>query len=285
MEPDTEIAIGIAKSPKKALRIALSKLTSPLKTPHKGIDKVIIKPSIYNPKYVGNTSPKLTLALAETFCHIAPISVVESDNPIRTASEAFADAGYTALLNQIAELCNLSSAELIDIEMAGYAFKNKAMPSLLLSPHFLINAATVKLEPEICTVGGGIKNLFGLLPECDKSIYHKEIDDVLLDLLIAFRPDLTIIDLTEVVIGSRKDGIVRKINGVVLGIDPVAVDAYCCNLLDVNPLSVPHIKKACDLGLGQAMLDKIRVCGTQYQIEQLHRLLHGEDISVIDKKK
>jgi uncharacterized protein (DUF362 family) len=276
MKLDAEIAIAVAKNPRNALRIALSKLTSPLRITSNDIERIIIKPSIFNPELVGNTSPELALALADTFSHIAPIFVVESDNPKRTTTKAFEDAGYSKLLNHNAELYNLSTSELLDVEMAGHAFKRKAMPSILLSPHFLINAATVKLEPEICDVGGSIKNLFGLLPECDKSIYHKEIDSVLLDLLIAFRPDLTVIDFTELVIGSRNEGITRRVNGVVVGIDPVAVDAYCMNLLGVDPLTVPHIRKAYDLGLGQALSDKIRVRGTQHQVEQLSRLILGE---------
>lgn len=269
---DTEIAIGIAKTPKKALQIAFSKLTSPLKIPEKGIERVIIKPSIYNPEYVGNTSPELIRALVEAFVSIAPISIVESDNPLRKTLEAFNAAGYTCLLGEIAELVDLSSEKVMDVELAGYAFKKKSLPSLLLNSLFFINAATLKLEPKISVVGAGIKNLFGLLPECDKSIYHKDIDNVLLDLLIAFRPDLTVIDLTEIVVGSREDGITRKGNGVILGIDPVAVDAYCIHLLGIDPLKVPYIRKAYDLGMGQAMPEKIRVCGTHYQIKKLHSL-------------
>jgi uncharacterized protein (DUF362 family) len=274
MHLTSEIAISVAKSPKKALHIALSKLTSPLIISRKDIEKIIIKPSIYNPEYVGNTSPELVLALAEFFNHVAPIFIVESDNPLRKTSKAFAATGYTNLLNHIAQLIDLTSTQLIDIEMAGHAFHNKAMPSLLLGSNFLINAATLKFEPDICVVGASIKNLFGLLPEFDKSIYHTNIDDVLLDLLITFRPDLTVIDLTDFVIGSRKDGISRKVNGVIIGTDPVAVDTYCINLLGVNPLSVPYIKKAFDLGLGQAMLDRIQVRGTENQIEKMHKIIH-----------
>jgi uncharacterized protein (DUF362 family) len=276
MNPDTEVAISIAKTPLKALRIALSKLTSPLSIPSKGIERIIIKPSIYNPDLVGNTRPETIHALAEIFSSIAPIIVVESDNPVRRTIQAFEKTGYTRQLSEIAELVDLSSEPALEVEMAGHAFKKKQIPSILLDSHFLINAATLKMEPEICVVGAGIKNLFGLLPELDKSIYHNGIDDVLLDLLIAFRPKLTIIDLTQLVIGSRQDGITRRIDGVILGTDPVAVDSFCINLLGLDPLSVPYIKKAYKLGLGQAMIDRIRVCGTQNQIDRLYRLVHEE---------
>ena len=276
MKVDTEVAISIAKTPMKALRNALSKLTSPLSMPSDEIERIIIKPSIYNPNFVGNTSPEIIHALAKIFSSIAPIVVVESNNPIRSTKQAFEKTGYTNQLNELVSLVDLSSEASLEVEMAGHAFKNKRLPSILLDSHFLINVATLKMEPEICVVGAGIKNLFGLLPEIDKSIYHNAIDDVLLDLLIAFRPNLTVIDLTQLVIGSRKDGITRKVDGVIIGTDPVAVDAFCINLLGLDPLSVPYIKKAYALGLGQAMIDRIRVCGTQYQIEKLHRLVNEE---------
>ena len=41
MQSDTEIAVSVAKTPKKALQIALSKLTFPLKIPEKGIDEAL----------------------------------------------------------------------------------------------------------------------------------------------------------------------------------------------------------------------------------------------------
>ena len=111
MQPDTEIAISIAKTPKRALQIALSKLTTSLNIPEKGIDKVIIKPSIYNPEYVGNTNPDLIHAIAVAFSSIAPIAIVESDNPIRRTKHAFEKAGYTTRFNNIADLVDLSTEQ------------------------------------------------------------------------------------------------------------------------------------------------------------------------------
>jgi uncharacterized protein (DUF362 family) len=130
----------------------------------------------------------------------------------------------------------------------------------------------LKAEPKICTIGAGIKNLFGLLPELDKSIYHASIDSVLMDLLIAYKPNLTVIDLTDVVLGNRDDGQSKHVGGVVVGIDPVAVDAFCSNLLGIDPMKVEHLRAAHTLGMGEAIPDRITVRGTEHQIEELNQL-------------
>ena len=149
--------------------------------------------------------------------------------------------------------------------MPGNHFKTHEMPALLLGDSFHVNSATLKVEPENGTVWGSMKNLFGLLPDVDKRVFHSHLDDVLLDLLASFRPDLTVMELTEIVIGERKAGDVRKVNGVVVGRDPVAVDSFCAGLFGYDPLSIPYIRRAHELGLGEALLDRIDVRGTEHQ--------------------
>ena len=156
--------------------------------------------------------------------------------------------------------------------MSGYFFSEHEMPQSLAKTSFFINAATLKIEPEICGLGASIKNLFGLLPEKMKIQYHERITDVLLDLLITFRPNFTVVDLTELVIGNRKDGKTKHLGGVVIGFDPVAVDSYCANLFGIDPLSIPYLRRAHELGLGVALPERINVYGTAKQkliLEQL----------------
>ena len=130
----------------------------------------------------------------------------------------------------------------------------------------------MKAEPEICKLGAGIKNLFGLLPELNKNVYHASIDSVLIDLLIAYRPNLTVIDLTDVVIGNREYGQSKHVGGVVVGTDPVAVDAFCSSLLGIDPMTIDYLRTAHTLGLGEALLDRIIIRGTIHQIEGLNQL-------------
>ncbi|MHA3963720.1 MAG: DUF362 domain-containing protein [Candidatus Thorarchaeota archaeon SMTZ1-45] len=269
----SEVAIGVRRNPHEALRTALSRLNEPL-VPPRNVQRVVIKPSIYDPDLPGNTNVNVVRSVVHMFRSIGPICVVESDNPLRMAKDAFARCGYLELEDEGAELLNLSDSELTSIKFAGHFFQSRKMPGILHDNIFLINIATLKAEPEICTVGAGIKNLFGLLPELDKSIYHTSIDHVLMDLLDAYRPNLTVIDLTEVVIGSRTEGRTKQIGGVVVGLDPVAVDSFCSSLLGIDPLKVNYLRIATSLGMGEVLSDRILVRGTEHQKEELSRILN-----------
>ena len=271
MESISEVAVGLRRSPGDALRTALSKLNVPI-VPPKNTKRVLIKPSIYDPNLPGNTDAKMVRAVIQMFSSLGPVSIIESDNPLRTTKDAFKQCGYTDFENERVELLNLTDADMTPVTLSGHYFKDRRMPRILHDDPFLINVATLKSEPEICTVGAGIKNLFGLLPELDKSVYHESIDSVLMDLLEAYRPNLSVVDLTDVVIGNREDGQSMHVGGVVVGTDPVAVDSYCSNLLGIDPMKIDHLRTAHTLGLGEALLDRIIVRGTEHQIKELNEL-------------
>jgi uncharacterized protein (DUF362 family) len=271
MEFTSEVAVAVKRSPGEALKTALSKLSFSL-APPKNTERVIIKPSIYDPSLPGNTDVNMVRAVVRMFKSLGPVKIVESDNPIRTTSDAFSQGGYGSLIQDQVELTNLTEIEMVPVSFPGHFFNARKMPQILGPGGFLINVATLKAEPEICAVGAGIKNLLGLLPEPDKRVYHSSIDDVLMDLLSTYTPHLTIIDLTQLVIGDRKDGNVKKVGGVVVGTDPVAVDAYSANLLGYDPQKIGHLDAAHKLGFGEILPDLIRVRGTDYQKEELAKL-------------
>lgn len=271
MESKSEVAIGLRRSPGEALRAAVSKLTEPI-VPPKSTAHVVIKPSIYDPNLPGNTDSKMVRAVIQIFGSLGPVSIVESDNPLRKTQDAFKRCGYADFVDERVKLVNLSDADMVSVTFSDHYFKDRRMPRVLHEDPFLINVATLKSEPEICTVGAGIKNLLGLLPEMDKSVYHESIDSVLMDLLAAYRPNLTVIDLTDVVIGNREDGQSKHVGGVVVGTDPVAVDAFCSSLLGIDPMKVDYLRTAHNLGMGEALPDRITVRGTKHQIEELNQL-------------
>ena len=270
MKTKAEIAIGLKRSPGEALHAALSNLSEPIIPPKKTI-RVIIKPSIYNPSLPGNTDVELIRSLIHMFQFIGPISVVESDNPLRRTEDAFSQCNYTSLADEHIDLVDLSNSEMTSVRFPGHHFKDRKMPRVLHDDAFFINVATLKVEPDICDVGAGIKNLYGLLPELDKSVYHPFIDDVLMDLLALYRPNLTVIDLTDVVIGERENHRTEHLGGVIVGIDPVSVDSFCSSLLGFNSFEVNHLRMAHELGYGEALLDRISVRGTEYQVNKLLR--------------
>ncbi|MFX1261543.1 MAG: DUF362 domain-containing protein [Promethearchaeota archaeon] len=264
MGSSAEVAIAAKKNPRQALAVALSKLTQPLPIT-RAARRVVIKPSILDPEIPGNTSLEIIRAVVGLFENAAEVLIVESDNPYRTVEDAYAKLGYNKLATEKVKLFNLSLDALEPKSMPGFHLASHKMPHALRSPLFLVNVATLKFEPGEGVVWGGIKNLFGLLPEVEKGDFHPHLEDVLLDLLSAFRPNLTVIDLSEVIIGKRLTGRRMKVGGVVAGVDPVAVDSYCAGLFSLDPMKVSYLRRAYDQGLGEALLDRIEVRGTEHQ--------------------
>ncbi len=271
MESVPRVAVAVKRNQREALSTAVSSLPSPLYLTKK-IDRVVIKPSIYNPLTPGNTSLEIMQAVVRMFREIAPMQVIESDNPLRSAEEAFRLSSFESLQDERVTLVGLSEAELVEMKMPGNLFDSLLMPTLLSGPRLLVNIGTLKVYPEVGEIGAGLKNLLGLIPERDKSVYHSKLDDALIDLVTVYRPDLTVMDLTEIVIGNREDRNTKRINGVVVGEDPVAVDAFCASLVGQDPMNIPYLRRAHELGLGTALVDKIAIHGTKMQIALLQSL-------------
>jgi uncharacterized protein (DUF362 family) len=119
---------------------------------------------------------------------------------------------------------------------------------------------------------GTMKNLMGLNSRAANRAFHKPgwktdpgdiefLETCIVDLNVAVRPTLNIVDATEIIAtnGPMGPGELLKPMKVVAGVDRVAVDAYCAGLLGLKPMDVVAIRKAAERKLGEADLAKVRV--------------------------
>jgi uncharacterized protein (DUF362 family) len=111
-----------------------------------------------------------------------------------------------------------------------------------------------------------LKNMFGVVPgSCygwPKNVLHwAGINQSILDINAAARPDFAIVDG---VVGMDGNGPIQgspKASGVlVLGNDPVAVDATCCRIMGLAPERVKYLAQAGTL-LGHLETVKIQQLG------------------------
>jgi uncharacterized protein (DUF362 family) len=111
-----------------------------------------------------------------------------------------------------------------------------------------------------------LKNMFGIVPgSCygwPKNVLHwAGIDKSILDINAALRPDFAIVDG---IVGMEGNGPIQgtpKPCGVlVLGDDPVAVDATCCRVMGLRPEKVKYLNAAGTL-LGHVDAAKIQQLG------------------------
>ncbi|MEW5923289.1 MAG: DUF362 domain-containing protein [Candidatus Zixiibacteriota bacterium] len=81
------------------------------------------------------------------------------------------------------------------------------------------------------------------------------------DLNLVRKPNLCICDGTEFITenGPFGPGPLKKLDKIVVGIDPVATDAYCASFLDLDGPQLPTVTKAAEHGLGIGDLTKIKI--------------------------
>lgn len=122
-------------------------------------------------------------------------------------------------------------------------------------------------------MSGCLKNLMGVNTGASNQFFHAgsgakgEYDDIpflaqcVADLNTLRKPDLCVADATEFLLtnGPAGPGELRRLDKVVLGADPVAVDAYAAPFVNLKAAEVLMITKSAEWGLGRLDVDKLAV--------------------------
>jgi uncharacterized protein (DUF362 family) len=119
-----------------------------------------------------------------------------------------------------------------------------------------------KLKPHrIATVTLSLKNMMGAL--ASKGSMHRgtSLSENIADLASVLTPSLAVIDGIVAGEGHETSGDPVPMNLVIVGTDPVAVDAVGAMVMDIAPEDVKHLLLAEKKGLGTCKLANITVLG------------------------
>ncbi|MEM1551288.1 MAG: DUF362 domain-containing protein [Candidatus Bathyarchaeia archaeon] len=137
-----------------------------------------------------------------------------------------------------------------------------------------------KLKPHrLATVTLGIKNMMGALAS-KGSMHNGRLHANIADLASVLKPSLTVIDGIIAGEGHETSGNPVKMDLVIAGTDPVAVDAVGAAVMGVSPTEVEHLVLAEKKGLGTCQLKNIEVIGEP--IEKVKRKFHRSISSKIE---
>ena len=221
---------------------------------------LIIKPNIcagVDVTGVANTNVEMVEALMKLVLEEdkgLSIRIIESDSESKFADEAFDKFGYRGLeerwrnLGFDVALINLSRSPMVKVRLDGLYFKDPELPKVLTESGYFVSVAVAKTH-SLTLVTGALKNLFGLLPRKDQSLYHPSINEVIVDLNRFIRPDLCIVDAIEGLEGVIS-GRPRRVDAVIVGKRPVSVDATMARVMGFEPERIRHLVEAERYGLG-----------------------------------
>jgi uncharacterized protein (DUF362 family) len=233
---------------------------------------VLLKPNMVglDPLGVINTHPAVIAAARECFLRLGAAQVLIGDGPAMDRdTEAIVESvrlrDYVGPLARSFVDLNVDDVQRVVLKTHASRLKELYLPKTALGVDFLVSMPKLKTH-HWAGVTLSLKNMFGIVPgSCygwPKNVLHwAGIDRAILDINAAARPDFAIVDG---IVGMEGNGPIQgtpKDSGVlILGNDPVAVDATCCRVMGLVPERVKYLSGAGTL-LGNLKVDKIQQLG------------------------
>ncbi len=119
---------------------------------------------------------------------------------------------------------------------------------------------------------GAVKNLFGCIPGLEKAQFHIKVPDrmdfagMLVDLLLACSPELSIMDAVVAMEGAGPSGGTPKpIGALIASADAVALDVVASSIARFDPMDVYTNAVAHERGIGPATTDEVPIEGTPWR--------------------
>ncbi len=220
-------------------------------------ETVLVKPNMAwdrTPEQGANTHPDVVAEVVRQCRAAGAARVIVTDNPVHEASRVAARSGIAAAARAAgAELLSAAGAALVPVAIGGVVLSSWEVLAAVLQADRLINVPVVK-HHSLSRLTCGLKNHMGLLGG-SRGRLHQEIHACVVDLAAAFRPALTVVDATRVMVrngptGGRLDDL-KTVNAVAAGTDAAACDAWAARQLGLDPYDVPAIVQAEGRGLGR----------------------------------
>lgn len=269
--PPSRVAIRRVPSYQSDLAAFLRETLREFDLPVRG-KVVLLKPNLItlDPQGITNTSAALIAAARESFLQSGAAEVLigdgsGTDRDAQAIIESMRMREYAGSLAKIFVDLNVDDVERIILKTHASRLKELYFPRAVLRADFVVSMPKLKTH-HWAGVTLSLKNMFGVVPGAcygwPKNVLHwAGIDPCILDINAAVRPDFAIVDG---IVGMEGNGPIQgapKPAGLlILGDDPVAVDATCARVMGLLPEKVKHIAQASTL-LGHIDSDKIQQIG------------------------
>lgn len=215
--------------------------------------RVVIKPNMcyyYHPSTGEVTDPwfvgVLIDVLRDKFATDPEIFVVESDASAMKCKYAFRLIGYDKLAKaKGVNLVNLSEEKTrvvsVDVGVEHFDFH---VAELFYESDFVVNVPKPKYMDNV-KITCALKNMFGANAFWKKFVYHKALSEAIVGINKLIKTNLVVVD------GLAVNGThTKRLDLVMAGEDPVAVDSAVSRLLGIKPKSVKQLTLASKEGLG-----------------------------------
>jgi uncharacterized protein (DUF362 family) len=218
--------------------------------------RVLLKPNLveYDRGSAINTDPRLIVAAVTAFRSLGADSVTVGEAPGHRR-----DTRYVVAASGLAEALRESKTEFVDLNISAAVpvplrSRFTTMGTLWL-PTAVTDADVVVSMPKMMThhwagVTLSLKNCFGCLPGRvygwpKNALHWQGIERSILDIAGAVRPSFAIVDGIVAMEGNGPiDGTPKDVGLLIVGDDPVAVDATTAHIMGFDPERLTYLAEA-----------------------------------------
>jgi uncharacterized protein (DUF362 family) len=227
-------------------------------------DVVVIKPNISwarDPSLAATTNPEVLKAVIELCQEAGAAKVRIADNTINDVQRCFSITGAGQVAQKTgADLIRPRSSMMKEMNLHGNRLDAWPVFTPLVEADKVINLPVAKVH-RLSGLTLGMKNWIGGVGG-RRSALHQDIHQSIVDLAHFFKPHITLIDATRIMISNGPSGgslsDVKVVNRLILSQDPVAADAQGALLFGKKPEDIGFIKLGNKWGLGIMDLAKVR---------------------------
>lgn len=143
--------------------------------------------------------------------------------------------------------------------------------TVALDADVIINLPKFKSHQQLVATFA-LKNMFGCVSGKQKAYWHfaqgkttGQFCELLIEIYKFLKPALTIIDGIIAMDGPGPiRGRARPLGWLIGGTDPLACEAVCCRLVNIDPKKLPIIKAARQMKFGYSELNAIKIVGDEF---------------------
>ncbi|NQT26132.1 DUF362 domain-containing protein [candidate division KSB1 bacterium] len=229
-------------------------------------DVVVLKPNMSwdrVPEQAATTNPELVAEVVKLCFNAGAKKVKIFDNTLNEPKRCYKRSGIETAAKAVgANVFHVYERKFKKVSFPeGDLIKSWELYEDVLEADKVINMPIAK-HHSIGGVSLGMKNLMGFLGG-NRGRFHRDFHEKIVDLNTMIRPNLTILDAYRMLLRNGPSGgnlaDVALTKTLIVGTDPIAVDAYGVTLFKQAPESKAFLTIGNKRGLGQIDLNKIKI--------------------------
>ncbi len=266
-DPTLQLAVIKDGAPKELVDKAIYALGGMKRFVSKG-DNVIVKPNIgwdRNPNQAANTHPEVVKELIKLCLDAGAGKVRVFDNTCNDPRRCYVNSGIKDAVESLDDsrvsIYLIDERKFVDVKIKDKLILGKwKFYKDALEADVFINVPVAK-HHGLTRLTLGMKNIMGIIGGRRGSI-HVDIDKKLPDLNQVVKSDLTVIDMTRVLIAHGPSGgnldDVKVLNTVVASPSVVTADAQAAKIMGVPTATLQWLINGYKVGLGEMDLGKVK---------------------------